>query len=48
MQHTLDLAKRILEENEKHQAEGKGAFSIDGKMIDAPMIKWAEHMLRKV
>lgn len=26
----LDLAKKIIEGNEKHQQEGKGAFSIDG------------------
>jgi len=37
----IDLAKKIIEGNEKNQAEGKGAFSIDGKMIDMPMVKWA-------
>jgi citrate lyase subunit beta-like protein len=46
-QELVDLAQRIVEGHEKHQAEGKGAFSLDGKMIDAPMVKWAHKILRR-
>jgi len=35
----------VIEGNEKHQSEGKGAFTIDGKMIDLPVVKWAYNVL---
>lgn len=38
-------ALRILEHAAKFQAEGKGAFALDGRMIDAPIIKQAENVL---
>jgi citrate lyase subunit beta-like protein len=41
----LTLAKRITEEWEKYKVEGKGAFSIDGKMMDLPMVKWAQRIM---
>jgi hypothetical protein len=34
----IQFAKRIIEENDKFQREGKGAFEIDGQMIDMPMV----------
>ena len=46
-QKTLDFAKRIVDEYRHHLDKGIGAFVIDDKMIDMPMIKWAEKILRK-
>jgi len=43
----VNLATRILAENEINQAKGVGAFEIDGKMIDMPMVRWAESIMRK-
>lgn len=39
-------AKRILEELEKAASEGKGAASLDGKMIDAASARMAENVVR--
>lgn len=39
-------AKRILEELDKAAKEGKGAASLDGKMIDAASAKMAENVVR--
>ncbi len=39
-------AKRILEELEKAAKEGKGAASLDGKMIDAASARMAENIVR--
>eukprot|EP01133_Synstelium_polycarpum_P008385 gene8385-9857_t len=41
----FDFASRIVEQNDIFQAEGKGAFELDGKMIDMPMVKWARNIL---
>ena len=41
-------ARRILEAMEQAAAEGKGAVSLDGKLIDAASIKMAENLVRKV
>jgi len=43
----IDFAKRIIEESEKHQAHGKGAFELDGKMIDMPLVLQAKNTLSK-
>ncbi len=40
-------AKRILEAMEQAQAEGKGAVSLDGRLIDIASIKQAENLVRK-
>lgn len=37
-QHELDWAARILVANEKAVQQGRGAWTLDGKMIDAPVI----------
>lgn len=38
-------ALRLLDAFAKHQAKGIGAFTLDGKMIDAPLVKAAERVL---
>lgn len=40
-------ARRILEAMEQAQVEGKGAVTLDGRMIDVASIKQAEVMVRK-
>ena len=40
-------ARRILEAMEQAQAEGKGAVSLDGRLIDIASIKQAEVMVKK-
>ena len=39
-------ARRILEAMEQAQKEGKGAVSLDGRLIDIASIRQAEHMVR--
>lgn len=38
-------AKRIVETFESNQKEGKGAYALDGKMIDMPLLKNAQKVL---
>jgi citrate lyase beta subunit len=38
-------AQRLIEAYESYQASGTGVFTIDGKMVDAPMLKAAEQIL---
>ncbi|MFA5525602.1 MAG: CoA ester lyase [Acholeplasmataceae bacterium] len=45
-QEQIDYAKKIVLAEE--QASGKGAFSVDGKMIDKPIIMRAKKLLEKV
>lgn len=40
-------AKRVLEAMEEAKREGKGVFSLDGKMVDAPIITRAESTIKK-
>ncbi len=40
-------AKRIVETFEASQKEGKGAYSLDGKMIDMPLLKSAQKVLER-
>lgn len=40
-------ARRLMEAFETHQRSGRGAFAMDGKMIDAPIIKAAERVLER-
>ncbi len=42
----LEQARRILAAMERAQAEGRGAASLDGRLIDIASIKMAENMLR--
>jgi malyl-CoA/(S)-citramalyl-CoA lyase len=41
-------ARRILEEMEKAAKEGKGAVSLDGRLIDAASIRMAENVVRQM
>jgi citrate lyase subunit beta-like protein len=41
----IEYAKRILESFESSQKEGKGAYALDGKMIDMPLLKNAQKVL---
>ncbi len=43
----IDKAKRILQAMDQAQKEGKGAVSLDGRLIDIASIKQAEVMVRK-
>ena len=40
-------AIRIMEADAQHQQRGFGAFALDGKMIDAPVVKAAERVLAR-
>ena len=40
-------AKRIVETFEANQKEGKGAYSLDGKMIDMPLVRNAQKVLER-
>ena len=40
-------AQRIVEAFAAHQAEGSGAFVLDGKMIDMPVVRQAERVLAR-
>ncbi len=41
----IAYARRVMQAYEENQRAGKGAFALDGKMIDAPIIKSAERVL---
>ena len=40
-------AQRIVEAHENAQAAGLGAFALDGKMVDMPVVRMAEHVLAR-
>ena len=41
----IAYAKRVLEAWEEAEAAGRGSTSIDGKMIDVPVVKRARNLL---
>jgi citrate lyase beta subunit len=41
----IDYARRVVETFEAHQSEGRGAYELDGKMIDMPLLKAAQKVL---
>ncbi|MBL8674641.1 MAG: CoA ester lyase [Rhodospirillales bacterium] len=41
------FARRIIEEDRKHAAAGRASFAVDGKMIDIPVIRRAETLVRR-
>lgn len=43
----LEEARRIVETFEASQKEGKGAYALDGKMIDMPLLKNAQKVLAR-
>jgi citrate lyase beta subunit len=40
-------ARRVVETAARYQREGRGAFTLDGKMVDAPVVKAAEWVLER-
>jgi citrate lyase beta subunit len=43
----IAYAKRVVEAFEASQKEGKGAFALDGRMIDMPLLKNAQKVLER-
>lgn len=43
----IEYARRVQETFEAHQAEGAGAYELDGKMIDMPILKNARKVLER-
>ena len=46
-QAAIQYAARVVETFEAHQAEGAGAYELDGKMIDMPLLKNAQKVLER-
>lgn len=44
----IDFARKILEQDALQQAAGKGAYSVDGKMIDKPLYLWALGIQKRI
>ncbi len=44
---SIKKAQYIKDAFESHQKEGKGAFALDGKMIDMPLVRAAENVLER-
>ena len=44
---SIAYAKRIVETFEASQKEGKGAYSLDGKMVDMPLLRNAQKVLAR-
>lgn len=40
-------AKRLVAAHDQHQAAGTGAFDFEGKMVDMPVVRAAEHVLAR-
>lgn len=43
----IEQAQRLLQTHNKHQAAGSGVFTLDGKMVDMPMVRMAKRVLSK-
>ncbi len=43
----IAYARRVVETFEAHQQEGRGAYELDGKMIDMPLLKAAQGVLAR-
>jgi len=43
----VEKARLLVEAFEAHQKEGRGAFALDGKMIDKPLVKAAQGVLER-
>lgn len=43
----IESARRLVEAFESHQARGSGAFALDGRMIDKPLVMAAERVLER-
>ena len=40
-------ARRVVDAAEQNQRSGVGAFTLDGKMVDAPVVKAAQWVLER-
>jgi citrate lyase subunit beta/citryl-CoA lyase len=45
--HEVAYARKLIEADKKAQAEGRGSFSVDGKMIDIPVIERARKLVAR-
>lgn len=43
----IAYARRVLEADRAAQAEGRGVFTVDGKMVDAPLVAAQRHVLQR-
>lgn len=43
----LAAARRLVDAHDKHQAEGRGVFALDGRMVDMPMVRAAKRVLNR-
>jgi len=43
----IQRALRVVQAAEEHQQAGRGAFALDGRMVDAPVVKAAEWVLAR-
>lgn len=43
----INEARKVLDAYNLHQEAGQGAFAIDGKMIDAPIVKSAQSIIKR-
>ena len=43
----IEHARKVLMAFEIHEREGRGAFAMDGKMVDAPIVKAARRVLER-
>jgi len=43
----ISEAQRLIDAYEFYQSSGSGVFTMDGKMVDAPMLRAAEHVLAR-
>lgn len=46
-EEAIARAKRLVEAFEAHQKEGRGAFALDGEMIDLPLVRAAQGVLER-
>ncbi|CAJ0651726.1 18505_t:CDS:2 [Entrophospora sp. SA101] len=43
----VERAARIIHEYGIYSKKGIGAFDLDGKVIDLPVVKWAERLITR-
>lgn len=43
----IEKARQLIEAFEAHQQEGRGAFGLDGQMIDMPLVRAAQNVLER-
>jgi citrate lyase beta subunit len=43
----IDFARRMIQAHDQHQAQGKGVFVFEGRMIDMPGIRQSERVLAR-